>query len=476
MERASRAFTSWFTERFDVTQKIGIVCGTGNNGGDGLAIARLLIHWNYKLKVWIVRGSVAESDDFKVNLERLKGKAEISEIVTSSDRGLFSECDILIDAIFGSGLSRPVEGIYEQAIQCINQTNAIRIAIDIPSGLMADAPSGGEVVKADITVSFQLPKLAFLLPSSHSYTGEWHLVDIGLSKTFLKEADARHFLLTAKDIRKRLKIRSTFDHKGQYGHALLVSGSYGKIGASVLSAQAALRSGVGLLTLHAPKCGYSILQSVVPEAMMIADDNDHNITQTQKTDTYTAIGIGPGIGQMESAVKAFSRLLENYQKPVVIDADALNILSSNRELLTLVPAGSILTPHPKEFERLVGKWSDDFDRLSRLKSFAQKLNSVVLLKGAYTSIASPDGKVYFNPTGNPGMATGGSGDVLTGILTGLLAQTYNSLDAAIIGVYLHGLAGDLAVRDLGFESLIAGDIVRYLPTAFQQIRHTGKKT
>lgn len=475
MERASRAFTRWFTERFDVTHHVGIVSGTGNNGGDGLAIARLLNGWNYKVKVWIVRGGVSESDDFKINLKRLVGKVEIFDIVTESDRGLFSGCDILIDAVFGSGLSRPVEGIYAQAIRCINQTDSVRIAVDIPSGLRADSSSSGEIVRANFTVSFQLPKLSFLFPSNHSYLGQWHLVDIGLSKTFLKNTDTSHFLLTAKDIGKRLKTRSTFDHKGNYGHALLVSGSYGKMGASVLSAQAALRSGVGLLTLHSPRCGYTILQSTVPEAMMIADENEQFITQSQNVDSYTSIGIGPGLGQSEITVKAFAKFMENFGKPMVIDADALNILASHRELLSIVPEGSILTPHPKEFERLVGKWSDDFERLEMQRSLAQKLKSTIVLKGAYSSIASPDGKIYFNSTGNPGMATGGSGDVLTGILTGLLAQSYRPVDAAIVGVYLHGLSGDLAARDTGFESLIAGDIVRYLHAAFQQIRLSGKK-
>jgi NAD(P)H-hydrate epimerase len=473
MERASRAFTSWFTERFDVTQQVGIVCGTGNNGGDGLAIARLLSQWNYKVKVWIVRGLVPESEDFKINLTRLKDKVELFEIVTESDRGLFAGCTILIDAIFGSGLSRPVEGIYAQAIQCINQTDAIRIAVDIPSGLMADGPSQGAIVKANYTVSFQLPKLSFLMPSSYAYTGEWCLVDIGLNKEFLKKADTHHFFTTLKDIRKIVKVRSKFDHKGHYGHALLVTGSYGKIGASVLSAQAAMRSGLGLLTIHAPRCGYTVLQSTVPEAMMMADENDEVITQVQNAATFNAIGIGPGIGQTGQTVKAFSHLMEGFRKPMVIDADALNILASHRELLAIIPEGSILTPHPKEFERLVGTWTDDFDRLEKLKAFARKLKCVVVLKGANTSIASSDGKVYFNPTGNPGMATGGSGDVLTGILTGLLARSYNPQDAAVLGVYLHGLAGDLAAQNIGYESLIAGDLIRYVPAAFQQIGQSG---
>ncbi len=470
MERACRAFVDWFVQHYRQNKKIGIVCGTGNNGGDGLGIARLLIENHYNVKVWIVRGEVKEATDFKINFEKAKiSRVNLSEISLPSDRGLFVGCDILIDALFGSGLSRPLEGIYAQAIRCFNNTYAIKIAVDIPSGLMADQLSKGEIVQAHRTISFQLPKMAFFFPENNKYVGEWNLVDIGLSKQFLKEIDTNHFFVTKESVKKIVKPRSIFSHKGNYGHALLIAGSLGKMGACILSAKASLRAGVGLLTLHVPKNGNAILQTSVPEAMSISDSNENYFSSPPDDLSYDAIGIGPGLGQRPDTTKAIEQLLKQYQKPMVIDADALNIISSNRHLLSIIPQGSILTPHPKEFERLVGVWTTDFERLEKQKTLSAQLNSVIILKGAYTSIAAPQGQVYFNSTGNPGMATGGSGDVLTGILTGLLAQGYTSTEVAILGVYLHGLAGDLAANTLGMNSLIASDLIDFLPQAFKSI-------
>jgi NAD(P)H-hydrate epimerase len=293
MERACRTFTSWFTERFSALNKIGVVCGTGNNGGDGLGVARMLKEWGYPVKVWIVKGGVKASEDFKANLDRLRDTSvEVPEIVAAPDKGLFSDRDILIDALFGSGLSRPVEGIYAQVIDCMNQTQAIKVSIDIPSGLMADKPSTDPIVRADHTVTFQLPKLAFFLPEYHIYTGQWTVVDIGLDKSFIKGADTHYYYFTGKSARRILKPRSKFAHKGDFGHALIIAGSYGKIGAAVLSSQSALRSGVGLLTVHIPKCGYGILQSTVPEAMVDVDAHEAYLTNHQDLAPYTVIGIG----------------------------------------------------------------------------------------------------------------------------------------------------------------------------------------
>lgn len=474
MERASQAFVTWFTERFPVTDRVGIVCGTGNNGGDGLAVARLLREWSYNVQVWIVKGGTVETEDFKANHARI-GAVPVTEITSAPADEIFGSCDLLIDAVFGSGLSRPVEGLYADVIRCINQTNATRIAVDIPSGLRADAPSQGEVVKARYTVSFQLPKMGFLFPNNAQFVGQWCLVDIGLSKEFLKQEPVSHYYLTPGAIRKRLKTRSPYDHKGTYGHALLVAGSVGKIGAAVLASRAVLRAGVGLLTVHVPTCGYVVLQGSVPEAMVLQDVSADYTTGVAGPDKYTTIGIGPGLGQAQPTVAALGKLLRQYTRPMVIDADALNIVAANRELLQTVPAGSILTPHPKEFERLVGPWKDDFQRLELQKDLAGRLNCVVILKGAHTSIATPGKTVYFNATGNPGMATGGTGDVLTGLLTGLLAQSYDPVDAAILGVYLHGLAGDIAARELSQESLIASDLVDAFPAAFKRIRQFGKR-
>lgn len=473
MERACEAFAEWFVERFDPSQKIGMVCGTGNNGGDGLGIARILYDASYHVNVWMVRGPAGESDDFKKNLTRLKDKIKVNDFSELLDEGTFEGCDILLDGIFGSGLSRPAEGIYGQAIRAFNRTKAIRIAIDIPSGLFADRHSEGEIVKAHYTLSFQLPKLAFMFPENHPYVGTWEVVDIGLSRPFIKESRSSYYYLTKKGIKKLHRPRSTFDHKGNYGRALLVAGSHGKMGACILSAQAAVRAGVGLLTVQVPKDGYPIIQSTVPEAMALVDLHDKFFTTSPDLGSFDVIGIGPGIGQAEETGQAFRKVLASG-KPMVIDADALNILGIHRDALGLVPAGSILTPHPKEFERLMGSWKNDFERLEKQVSLAKDIKCVIVLKGAHTSIATPEGLTYFNCTGNPGMATGGSGDVLTGILTGLLAQKYSATDASILGVYLHGLAGDLAAIDKGMDSLIASDLVDYLPSAFKELGQTGR--
>lgn len=468
MERACLAFTTWFTDRFDPLCKIGVVCGTGNNGGDGLGIARLLKGRGYKVQVWIVRGAGKATEDFTANEHRLGAIPTVD--ITDDPAGLFDNDDILIDALFGSGLSRPPEGLYAQVIQALNAAPAKRVAVDIPSGLLADKPSHETVVRADYTISFQLPKLAFMFPQYHIFTGEWVLVDIGLSKEFISTAETPYRYVTTGLVRKIIKRRSKFDHKGTFGHALLVAGSYGKIGAAVLSSRSVLRAGAGLLTVHVPRCGYTVLQIAVPEAMVQPDAHDNFLTTAPESlDTYNVIGIGPGLGQARETVAAVGAILEQFSKPVVIDADALNILAQNSALLHLVPAGSILTPHPKEFERLVGKWSNDFERLEKQRQLAASLASVVVLKGAYTSIATPDGQVYFNSTGNPGMATGGTGDVLTGILTGLLAQRYSATDAAVLGVFLHGLAGDHAAYEKGMHSLIASDLTEFLPAAYRQL-------
>ena len=468
MERACQAFITWFTQNVDAPKKIGVICGTGNNGGDGLAIARLLSELNYTVIVWIVRGEAPVSVDFKINLERINEKVEVIDIKTTSDPKLFSECDVLIDAIFGSGLSRPVTGIYEQVINCINISKAIKISVDVPSGLFTDHHTVGNSIKADHTISFQLPKLAFLMPENYKYVGDWKVVDIGLSNTFFKEAISPYFYITNNSVKEKLKKRTKFDHKGTFGHALLIAGSFGKMGACILSAKACLRAGVGLLTVHVPKSGYTIIQTSVPEAMASVDEHELFFSNVNEVNQYSSIGIGPGLGQSKETVDAFHKILK-HGRPLIIDADGLNIIALNSEFVELIPKGSILTPHPKEFERLVGKWQNDFERLDMQIRFSIKTKCVVILKGAHSSIATPDGEVYFNSTGNPGMATGGSGDVLTGILTGLLAQGYCAKDAAIVGVYVHGLAGDLAAVEKSQNSLIASDLIDFLPAAFKAV-------
>jgi hydroxyethylthiazole kinase-like uncharacterized protein yjeF len=463
MERASLAFVRWFVQRFNNTQQVGVVCGTGNNGGDGLAIARMLRERHYNVKVWIVKGG-SEGSDFKQNRDRLAG-IEVNEIQSEPDDAMFSDRHILIDALFGSGLSRPLTDLNSKVVAVINRTNCIRVSVDIPSGLMADKHSQGAIVRAHHTVTFQLPKLAFMLPENEGYTGEWHVVDIGLSAQHIEAAKSDNFYLTGTWVRPRLKPRRKFAHKGDVGRSLLIAGSHGKIGACVLAARALLRTGAGLLTVHVPECGYEILQSSVPEALVSTDKHDEFISDVGKIKDYDAIGVGPGIGTHKETVKAFNKVLKSG-KPMVIDADGLNILSANKKLLRQLPPRSILTPHPGEFKRLAGAWSDDFERLELQRTLAKDTGCIVVLKGAHTCTVTPDGKAHFNSTGNPAMATGGSGDVLTGILTSLLAQGYEPGDAALIGVFVHGRAGDMALEKLGGGTIIASDIVDIIPHSF----------
>lgn len=467
MERACRAFVVWFTERFNAGNKIGVVCGTGNNGGDGLGIARMLREWGYPVKVWVVRGTAGASEDFNTNLERLASLAEVVEVGKAGDPIALESCHILIDGIFGSGLSRPPEGVFAYAIDRINKADAIRVAIDIPSGLMADSHSSGKIVHADFTVTFQLPKLALYLPGNYPYAGEWEAVDIGLKREYLKDIKASFYQMQRKDFKRVRKKRSTFGHKGDYGRAVLISGSYGKMGAAVLSSRAALRSGVGLLTVHIPACGYTVMQTAVPEAMVTVDAGERAIEAVPDLAGADVVGVGPGLGTSHATAASLRRLLETQRSPMVLDADALNIMSADSGLLQLLPPLSILTPHPKEFERLAGAWKNDFEKLVLLKDFARRYEVIVVLKGRYSAIATPEGEIYFNPTGNPGMATGGSGDVLTGVLTAMLAQGYSPVEASLLGTYLHGHAGDLAVADKGMEGLIASDLIDYLPKAFR---------
>jgi len=467
MERAALAFVDWFVDRFPATTPLKIFCGLGNNGGDGLAIARLLLERDYPLEVFVVRYAPRESDDFMHNHRRLKLVTDnIRYVELSHDIPPMPHNEVVIDAILGSGLSRPAEGIVKSAIEAINRSPATVVSVDIASGLYADQPNAPEdiIVEPDYTVAFQLPKLAFLLPGNARYTGDWQTVDIQLHKRFIDKAPTPYYYTRPEEARLLLHKRDRYAHKGTFGHALLLAGSYGKIGAAVLAARACLRSGVGLLTVQVPGCGYPVLQTAVPEAMCRPDTHEHVLSGTTEVETtspadFTTVGIGPGIGKAPETLAMLKALLPTLTKPMVIDADALNLLGENRELLDQLPAGSILTPHPKEFERLTAPWQNDYEKLDRLREFARKYRVVVVLKGAHTAVATPEGDIHFNATGNPGLSTGGTGDVLTGVLTALLAQRYDPVEAAVLGVYAHGLAGDQVAGQRGQIGMTATDVV-----------------
>ena len=471
MERAATAWAQRFTVLYpDQERKITVLAGPGNNGGDGLVIARLLRFETYNVSAMLASIAPASPDN-KANLRRAKDVGvPIRTLHENDDLPDFPLGSIVIDALFGTGLSRPIEGYWARLIEHLNGQDVLRVAVDLPSGLLADRHSNGAIVKAQCTLSLGYPKLALFSPANTRFLGRWELVAFQLADGFAGRLDAPNRMLDEEQVAGLLKERHANDHKGTFGHALLVAGAFGKMGAAVISARAVLRAGAGLVTTHIPRAGYEIMQISFPEAMCSVDEHRYHFTSiTEALTPYDTIGIGPGLGTDESTRKGLFKILGDYHKPMVVDADALNILSRDADRLSSLPDGSVLTPHPKEFERLFGETEDDFSRWELQRAKARELGVVILLKTGYTTIATPDGTLYFNTTGNPGMGTGGTGDALTGIITGLLAQSYPAVDAARLGVYLHGLAGDLAAADLEQESLLAEDVVSHLGKAFRKL-------
>ena len=473
MERAAKGCAEWIIKHFDKKKKIIVFCGLGNNGGDGLAIARLLSENKFNVDVCVIRHSVKLSEDFKINFERLTHlkKIKIFEFNDAENLHKLKNYDIIIDALIGSGLTKLLDGLLAETVFFINKQKAIKISIDIPSGLFGDKPnlSDSIVVFADYTLTFQTPKYSFLFPENEKYCGDWQIIPIGIHHDYLESVQTNNYLITKKNISTFFKKRNKFSHKGNFGHALLIAGSYGKMGAALLAAKACLRSGIGLITVHIPKSGYEILQTGVPEAMASIDKNEKIFSDKINLTGYNAIAVGPGIGQDIKTQAALKNLMLNSKTPIIFDADAINIIGLDKSIGSHIPPFSIFTPHVKEFERLTGKAKNDFHRSELQRAFAKEHKVFVILKGANTSIACPDGTCYFNTTGNPGMATAGSGDVLTGILLGLLGQGYSPKETCILGVFLHGLSGDISAKNKSYEALIAGDIIENLGKAFRQI-------
>jgi len=470
MERAATACCKWLLGKNFGTCRLRIFCGKGNNGGDGLALARLLIEQNCAVTVYILEFGNIGTDDFQANLARLHNcSTDIHFIQSAEFFPAIQETDIVVDALFGTGLKKPLEGISKALVQHINRSSGTVISIDLPSGLYADKSSMNNIViQAAFTLSFQNYKLAFLLPENEMLFGDVHLIDIGLHKDFENSEPADLEMTGPASIRSVYKPRPTFAHKGTFGHAALLCGAYGMMGAAVLAARACLRSGVGKLTAFIPSFGYTVLQASAPESMCMVAGEDHLIS-APGIEKFDAVGIGPGIGTHASHKDLLTEVFQKFNRPMVIDADALNILAAHKDLLCQIPDNSVITPHPGEFDRVFGKAANDFDRLELARQKSKELNIYIVLKGHYSFISTPGGKGYFNSTGNPGMATGGSGDVLTGIITGLLAQGYTPLSSAQLGVYIHGLAGDHAVIKYGPEAMIAGDIIDSLGSAFKEI-------
>lgn len=473
MERAGERVFNWLHNRLQGAQvPIHIFCGIGNNGGDGLVIGRLLIKSGYKVFVHILNFSDNRSKDFLVNYDRIKNVTKDWPSLMNSveDFPEIHPDDIIIDAIFGIGLNRSPSGWVKDLIQYLNHSTAFILSIDVPSGLFANTPTKDleAVVNANHTLTFQAPKLAFFLPETGNFVPSFDILDIGLDAEYFKLTEPAAYLLSKYDIQVLYKQRKKFDHKGNFGHSIIIAGSYGKIGAAVLSARSVLRAGAGLVTVFSPKCGYQVLQTSVPEAMVMTDINDDFITEIIYPFQPSAIGIGMGIGTRSETVQALIKMFKSTEIPIVIDADAINCIAEDKELLHLIPKNSILTPHLGELRRLVGDWDNDYNRIELAKQFSKKYEVIFVIKGANTMIIV-DEKVYINSTGNPGMATAGCGDVLSGVITGLLSQGYPPLEATLFGVYLHGSSGDIAFQNRGFEAMIASDIIDNLGNAYIEL-------
>lgn len=474
MERAAKAITRAIEEEWTTNQSVVVFAGPGNNGGDALAVARMMAEDGYQVSVYLFNIHNKLSPDCAANKQRLMEVKRIkafTEVTLNFDPPTLDAQTLVVDGLFGSGLNKPLAGGFAAMVKYINQSDAKVVSIDIPSGLMCEDNTfniPANILKADLTFTLQQKKLSMLLADCQQYIGRLKVLDIRLSQEFISQEDSVYKILEESDIRRRLLPRDDFAHKGSMGNALMIAGSYGMAGAAILATKACLRAGVGKVTTHTPKRNYDIMQISVPEAVLQMDREETFFSEAVDTEDFDALGIGPGLGTHENAAIAMISQIRRTTCPIVLDADAINMLANHRAWMQQLPKHIIMTPHPKEFDRLSGATSKgNYDRLQKAMEQAQHLHAYIILKGHYSALCLPDGHVDFCPTGNSGMATAGSGDVLTGIITALLARGYLQADACRIGIYLHGLAGDLAAKELGKESLIASDIIKYLPAAFR---------
>ncbi len=476
MERAADAITGSITRRWDRTHVFVVLAGPGNNGGDALAVARMLAGDGYDVKAFLFNIGGKLSDGCAMNAKRLKdciAKDKFQEVTASFEPPHLDQMTVVVDGLFGSGLHSPLSGGFASLVKYVNASEATVVSIDLPSGLMTEDNTSNirqNIIRADVTLTLQQRKLAMYLADNAPYLGEIETLDIGLSEEYVRRTHSSCWMTEEKEILDLIKPRPTFAHKGIMGHAMLFAGSYGMAGAAILATKAAFRTGAGKVTLHTPLCNNDILQVAVPEAVLHHDGDDTAFTEMADTNDYDAVAMGPGLGQREETAIALMSQIRRTGCPMVLDADALNILSNHRAWLSQLPRDLVMTPHPAEFDRIVGTTSNGcYDRLAKAREWSEKLGAYIILKGHYSALCCPDGETIINPTGNAGMATAGSGDVLTGIITGLLARGYSRRAAAVLGMYIHGLAGDLAAQDLGEESLMAGDIIDYLPKAFRKL-------
>lgn len=476
MERAAKTITRTIMDEWTDRTPMVIFAGPGNNGGDALAVARLLAEENYKVSVYLFNIHNKLSDACAANKQRLidsKRVGHFTEVTLNFDPPELTEDMVVIDGLFGSGLNKPLIGGFASLVKYINQCPAKVVSIDIPSGLMCEDNTyniHSNIIRADLTLTLQQKKLSMMMADCQKYIGRLRVLDIRLSKEYIDKTEANCRILEEQDVRRLLMPRDDFAHKGAMGNALIIAGSYGMAGAAVLATRACLRSGVGKVTVHTPRRNYLVMQTAVPEAVMQMDHEETYFSESVDSTDFDALGIGPGLGLVENTAIALIGQIRRTSCPIVADADALNILANHQAWMQQLPSGIIMTPHPKEFDRMAGSTSNnDYERLIRAQQMAEHIKGYIILKGHHSALCMPDGHIVFNATGNSGMATAGSGDVLTGILTALLARGYDKGTACQLGMYLHGLAGDLAAKEVGKESLVASDIIQFLPKAFLKL-------
>lgn len=476
MERAAKTITRAIMDEWTDRTPMVIFAGPGNNGGDSLAVARLLAEENYKVSVYLFNIHNKLSDDCAANKQRLidsKRVGHFTEVTLNFDPPELTEDMVVIDGLFGSGLNKPLIGGFASLVKYINQCPAKVVSIDIPSGLMCEDNTyniHSNIIRADLTLTLQQKKLSMMMADCQKYIGRLRVLDIRLSREYIDKTEANCRILEEQDVRRLLMPRDDFAHKGAMGNALIIAGSYGMAGAAVLATRACLRSGVGKVTVHTPRRNYLVMQTAVPEAVMQMDHEETYFSESVDSTDFDALGIGPGLGLVENTAIALIGQIRRTSCPIVADADALNILANHQAWMQQLPSGIIMTPHPKEFDRMAGSTSNnDYERLIRAQQMAEHIKGYIILKGHHSALCMPDGHIVFNATGNSGMATAGSGDVLTGILTALLARGYDKGTACQLGMYLHGLAGDLAAKEVGKESLVASDIIQFLPKAFLKL-------
>ncbi|MBQ8422820.1 MAG: NAD(P)H-hydrate dehydratase [Coprobacter sp.] len=476
MERAATAITEAIVARWDTRHPVVVFAGPGNNGGDGLAVARMLQAGGYMVECYLFNPRQNLSPDCLANLARLKeSDCTVHEITKEFTPPRLDAHTLVIDALFGSGLSRPLEKAYAAVVQYINASGATIVSIDIPSGMLGDDCGlcrRENIIHPTLTLTLQFPKLAFFTAEEAPLTGEWQILDIGLHPDIIQDKDSPYHYTTHSDVATLLRHRNRFSHKYDYGHLLIVAGCRGMLGAGLLSTRAALHSGAGLVTLHTAACGESVVQTAIPEAIFSPDNDTERVTHIPDNRHYNAIAVGPGMGRDDKSRQALIELIGRAPCPMVLDADALNMLSENPLFIERLPRQTILTPHSREFDRLFGPCNTRYERLQKARDLCRRLGIIIVLKGAYTIVVTPDGNAHINSTGNPGMATAGSGDTLTGIISALLAQGYPPTEAAILGVYLHGMAGDIAAAEESQEYITAGDIIKRLGKAFRQLENT----